>query len=173
MARIRAERGRCEFAFAAPHRRAGTTYVVNLLAEELVAQFDAKVAVVPTEALKGCDPKRLPQGFTEQSPKLWTAVPDETLEHRPDFALENMWVSPGEHDFDFVLIDCPALDSNAQALRWAAEVDGLVLVVEAGVTRVEQIETAQRLLQSAAGRLAGTILNRRTYPIPKFLYKLL
>ena len=173
MARVHAERGRCVFAFTAPNRRAGTTYVVNLLAGELVSQFDATVAVVPAEALKGCDPKRLPQGFTEQSPNLWTAVPDETLEHMPDFALENVWISPGAQNFDFVLVDCPALDNSPQALRWASEVDGMLLVVEAGVTRVEQIETAQRLLQTSAGRLTGIILNRRTYPIPRFLYKLL
>ena len=173
MARVHAERGQCVFAFTAANRRAGATYVVNLLAEELVAQFDATVAVVPTEALKGCDPKRLPQGFTEQSPNLWTAVPDEALEHMPDFALENVWISPGPHNFDFVLVDCPALDTNPLALRWASEVDGVVLVIEAGETRLEQIVTAQRLLKTAAGRLVGIILNRRTYPIPRFLYKLL
>ena len=173
MARTRAEKGHCTFAFTAPNRRAGTTYVVSLLADELVAQFDATVAVVPADALKNCDPKRLPQGFTEQSHKLWKAVPDETLEHMPDFALENVWISADAKNFDFILIDCPSLDFNPLALRWASEVDGVVLVLQAGETRLEQIDTAQRLLRSSPGRLAGMILNKRTYPIPKFLYKLL
>lgn len=173
MERIRAERGQCIFVFTAPNRKAGTTYVVNLVAEQLAMQIDATIAVVPTEALKGCDPKKLPQGYTEQGDKLWTAVPDETLNHMPDFALENVWISPGAHGFDFVLVDCPSLDSSPLALRWAAAVDGVVMVVEAGRTRVDQIETAQRLLKASAGRLQGLVLNRRTYPIPKFLYKIL
>ena len=173
MARMHAERGRCVIVFTAPNRRAGTSYVVQLLAEELASQFESTVAVVPTEALKGCDPKHLPQGFVEQSHNLWTAVADQALEQMPEFALENVWVSPGNHSFDYVLIDCPSLDSSAQALRWAATVDGVILVVQAGVTRIEQIETAQRLLQTSSGHLAGIVLNRRTYPIPKFLYKIL
>ena len=173
MARVHSEKGRCVFAFTAPNRHAGTTHVVSLVAGELLAQFDATVAIVPTEALKGCDPKRLPQGFTEQSPNLWTAVPDETLQHMPDFALENVWISPGSHNFDFVLIDCPALSVNPVALRWAGEVDGIVCVVQAGVTRVDQIQSAQRLLEASSTKLAGMILNRRTYPIPNFLFKLL
>ena len=173
MARMRAERGRCVIVFTAPNRRAGTSYVVKLLAEELASQCKSTVAVVPTEALKGCDPKHLPQGFVEQSHNLWTAVADQVLEQMPQFALENVWVSPGDHNFDYVLIDCPSLDSSAQALRWAATVDGVILVVQAGVTRIEQIDTAQRLLQTSSGHLAGIVLNRRTYPIPKFLYKIL
>ena len=173
MARVRAERGKCIFAVTAPNRHAGTSYVVNLLAMELASQFDAKVAVLPTECLKGCDPKHLPQGFTEQRPNLWTAVPDQTLEQMPDFALENVLISPGADNFGFVLVDCPALEANSQALRWTSGVDGVLLVVEAGKTRIGQIEKAQRLVQSSAGHLAGIILNRRRYPIPEFLYKFL
>ena len=173
MERVRAEHGRCVFVFTAPSRKTGTTYVVNMIAEELTAQFDATIAVIPTEALKGCDPKKMPQGYVEQAPKLWAAVPDEALNHMPDFALESVWISPGANGFDFVLVDCPALEASPVALRWAAEVDGVVMVVQAGSTRIDQIESAQRLLQSSAGKLKGMILNRRTYPIPRFLYKIL
>lgn len=175
LARIHADQGRCVIVFTAPSRRAGTTYVVNLLAEELAAQFDATIGVIPTEALKGCEPKRLPQGFVQQSENLWTAISDQSLQQMPDFALGNVRISPGNQDpgFDFVLIDCPALDASALALRWASDVDGVLLVVEAGETRSEQIETAQRLLQTSTGQLTGLVLNKRTYPIPKFLYNIL
>src|SRR5882724_5707630 len=67
MVRIHSERGRCVYSVTAPNRRAGVTYVVNLLAKELASQLGAKVAVISSEALKGCDPGHLPQGFTEQS----------------------------------------------------------------------------------------------------------
>jgi Mrp family chromosome partitioning ATPase len=174
MARVHSTRGRSIFALTAASRRAGTSHVVNLLAEELVLQYEATVAIVPSEALKGGDPKRLPQGFIEHAPNIWTAVADQALEQMPDFALESVWVSPGAKNFDFILIDCPALDQNAQTLRWIDLADGVFLVVEAGVTRIAQIASAVRSLNSAPPRrLAGLILNRRTYPIPGFLYRLL
>jgi len=58
-------------------------------------------------------------------------------------------------------------------LRWTNSADGVFLVVAAGMTHVNQIEETQRLLKASASRLEGIILNRRNYPIPKFLYKLL
>ena len=173
MVRVYAERGRAVFALAAPNRGAGTSYVVNLLAQELVRQFDCTVAIVPSDALKGTDPKQLPQGFMEDSPKVWSAVADKALERMPDFALENVWISRGAQNFDFVLLDCPALASNAQTVRWASGADGMFLVVEAGVTKAPQIQLAQRSLVATGSNLQGIILNRRTYPIPKVFYKLL
>ncbi|HEY3738975.1 MAG TPA: hypothetical protein VGL53_03980 [Bryobacteraceae bacterium] len=174
MARIHRDQGRSIFALTAPNRRAGTSYVVNLLAEELVSQFEATVGIVPAAAFKGVDATRIPQGFVEHAPNIWTAVSDQTLENMPDFALEGVCVSSGGSHCDFILIDCPALDCSSQALRSASIADGIFLVVEAGVTRTEQIEAAVRLLDAPpARRLQGIILNRRTYPIPKFLYQLL
>jgi len=174
MARVRAETGRGLFVLTAPHRKAGTTYVIDLLAKELTLQLDATVAVIPGEALKGTDPKRLPQGYIEHSQNIWTAVPDQSLDQMPDFALENVWVSPGKPNFDFILVDCPAITGNLQTVRWANAADGVFLVVEAGVTKVDQIEAAERALHGGPGkRLKGIVLNRRTYPIPSFLYRLL
>ncbi len=173
MARVRSEREQGVFAFTAPNRGAGTSYVINLLATELAKQFDCTVAVIPTEAIKGADPRKLPQGYIEHAPKIWTAVPDRELEQMPDFALENVWISTTGQNFDFVLVDCPALAGNSQALRWTAAADGVFLIVEAGVTQISQIESAQRMLHTANSRFEGIVINRRTYPIPKFVYQLL
>jgi hypothetical protein len=173
MARVHAERGRAIFALTSANKGAGTTYIVNLLAQELVRQFDCTVAIVGPDALKGADPKQLPQGFIEESPHVWSAVADKALAQMPDFALENIWISRGAQNFDFVLIDCPSLASNSQTVRWANTAHGVFLIVEAGVTKRYQIESATRTLQATGSHLQGIILNRRTYPIPKALYKLL
>ena len=138
-----------------------------------MSQFDCTVAVIPTDAIKGSDPRHLPQGYMERSPSIWTAVPDRELQQMPDFALENVWISTTGQNFDFVLVDCPSLATNSQALRWTGAADGVFLVVEAGATQISQIEAAHRMLRTSKSRLEGIILNRRTYPIPKFLYKLL
>ena len=173
MTRVRSELGTAAFAFTAPNRHAGTSFIVNLVAEELPRQFDCTVAILPTAALKDGDPRRLPQGFIAHAPNIWTAVPDKDLGQMPDFALQSVWINSNPENFDFILIDLPALNASSQALRWAKAGNGVLLVVEAGVTQINQIEEAQRQLRSAGGRLAGMILNRRTYPVPRFLYRFL
>ncbi len=73
-------------------------------------------------------------------------------------------------EFDFVLIDSPALNLYTDAVRLGSACDGLTLVLKANSTRRE---TAHRVLQDIKGanvRLLGAVLNRRTFPLPEVLY---
>lgn len=173
MAHLRAERGSGMFAFTAPHWRAGTTHVVNLVADELVRRYRCTVAVMPAAAVRERHPTQVSEGYLERSPGVYVAASGTELQHVPDFALEKIWISPEGNDFDFTLVDCPALLSAPQALRWTHSANGVFLVVAAGLTHVNQIEEAQRLLKDSGSRLEGVILNRRSYPIPELLYNLL
>jgi hypothetical protein len=73
--------------------------------------------------------------------------------------------------YQYILIDCPALESGSHALSLGNQVDGTVLVVRAGYGTKRQIQQATRLLSFGSNRLLGCILNRRTYPIPNWLYR--
>ncbi len=170
MVHLHAERGASTFAFVAPHWRTGTTHVTGLVAEELAGRHRCTVAVMPTAALKESHKS---QNFIERSPGVYIAAPQEAFEDVGEMALEKIWISPTAKDFDFTLMDCPALMGAPQALRWTHSADGVFLVVAAGQTHVNQIQEAQRLLKNSASRLEGIILNRRSYPIPALLYKLL
>jgi Mrp family chromosome partitioning ATPase len=44
-------------------------------------------------------------------------------------------------------------------------------VVAAGETKRDQIVHAQKLLEILSCDVLGVILNKRTHPIPKFIYK--
>jgi hypothetical protein len=173
MVLIHDERGPGMFAFAAPYWRTGTTHVVNLVADELVRRYRCTVAVMPAAALKESEPSDLPQSFFERSAGVYAAASDEEFHQLSELALEKVWIRPAANDFDFILADCPALLCGAQALRWTSAADGVFLVVGAGQTHVNQIEEAQRLLKDSGSRLEGIVLNRRSYPIPELLYKLL
>ena len=73
-------------------------------------------------------------------------------------------------EFDFVLIDAPAMNLYSDAVRLGSACDGLVLVLKANSTRRE---TALRVLQdlkAANVRLLGAVLNKRSFPIPEVLY---
>jgi len=75
--------------------------------------------------------------------------------------------------FDAIAIDCGSLEKSFDLLRVAREADGVVLVVEAGRTSKSQIDRAAKLVSESGGTLLGFVLNKRRYPIPRWLYRLL
>ena len=70
-----------------------------------------------------------------------------------------------------MLIDCPAIREGNDLLSLAPFVDGIILVVEAGGTRKEQILHAEKAIGFARGKLLGHILNKRRYDVPEWLYR--
>jgi cellulose biosynthesis protein BcsQ len=73
--------------------------------------------------------------------------------------------------FDNILIDCGPIHESADAAVLASSVDGIVIVVEAGRSRREQILNAQRTIEQAGGKFLGFVLNKRRYPVPEWLYR--
>jgi Mrp family chromosome partitioning ATPase len=75
--------------------------------------------------------------------------------------------------YDCVLLDCGAL-SESMDLMWVAPAcDGVVLVVEAGRTGKGQLDRAVKVIREGRSTLLGCVLNKRRYPIPAWLYRLL
>jgi len=61
---------------------------------------------------------------------------------------------------DFVLIDSPPVLSVADTSVLAQKVDGVLVVVEAGLTRTEMFERAVTVLQRVKAHVLGTILTK-------------
>jgi protein-tyrosine kinase len=74
-------------------------------------------------------------------------------------------------DFSMVIVDTPSTLTDDTALSAAAQCDGILLVVQAEQTRWEIAQEAQARLRRAGAKFLGVVLNRRTYPIPEFLYR--
>lgn len=72
--------------------------------------------------------------------------------------------------FGFVLIDSPAVNLYADVTQLSSLVDGAILVLGADSTRRAAAIQARDALTSAKFRLLGAALNKRTFPIPEFLY---
>ncbi|HVN79572.1 MAG TPA: CpsD/CapB family tyrosine-protein kinase [Terriglobia bacterium] len=73
-------------------------------------------------------------------------------------------------NFAHVLIDAPPLNRYADAALLGGMSDGMILVLEANVTRRETVRRVKENLVAAKVKLLGTVLNKRTYPIPEGLY---
>ena len=74
-------------------------------------------------------------------------------------------------EFDYVLINVPAVTLDGAASLWGPLVDGVILVVEANLTRREVARKTKESLESANVRLLGAVLNNRTFPIPETIYR--
>jgi Mrp family chromosome partitioning ATPase len=72
-----------------------------------------------------------------------------------------------------VLLDCGAVNGAGQIWQVGQVVDDVFLVVAAGETTRDQITFAQRIVAQAGANLSGCILNKRTYPIPSLVHRLL
>ncbi|MGO9338923.1 MAG: CpsD/CapB family tyrosine-protein kinase [Terracidiphilus sp.] len=80
-------------------------------------------------------------------------------------------VSELRQEFEFVIIDAPPLTRYSDALVLGQLSDGLVLVLEADSTRREAASVAAASLRSANIPILAAVLNKRTFPIPKAIYK--
>jgi Mrp family chromosome partitioning ATPase len=89
------------------------------------------------------------------------------------FASDRLRSRLGElvEEFEFVLIDAPAVGSSSDAVLLGQMADGVVLVLEANSTRRETARMAKERLESANVKLLGAVLNNRTFPIPEALYR--
>ena len=81
----------------------------------------------------------------------------EPVKPRTPAAAEN-WLDSLRHDFDSILLDCPALESAPGGVAIAAMAEAAVLGVDAARTSKHQILLDQRVLRLSGVKLAGCIL---------------
>jgi protein-tyrosine kinase len=76
-----------------------------------------------------------------------------------------------KQNFDFIIFDAAPVVEFPDSYALAPKVDGIILVVEAEKTSIEDAQRAKRNIEQAGGRLLGVVLNRRKNYIPSFLRK--
>jgi protein-tyrosine kinase len=74
-------------------------------------------------------------------------------------------------EFDFLLVDVPAIGLYSDALPLGQLSDGIVLVIASNTTRRESARMAKQNLEDAEVTVLGAVLNKRTYPIPEAVYR--
>jgi Mrp family chromosome partitioning ATPase len=92
---------------------------------------------------------------------------------------ENGWSGPWLRDrlaelrqtFDYTILYGPPAGTCSEAALLASLCDGMVLVLQANLTRRVAAQRVREKLHSAKARLLGTVLSERTFPIPEAIYK--
>jgi capsular exopolysaccharide synthesis family protein len=71
---------------------------------------------------------------------------------------------------DYVIIDAPPLSRYSDAVLLGQQADGVVLILEADLTRRESATKATNDLRASNVPVLAAVLNKRTYPVPKAIY---
>ncbi|HMK33786.1 MAG TPA: CpsD/CapB family tyrosine-protein kinase [Desulfomonilaceae bacterium] len=75
--------------------------------------------------------------------------------------------------FRYILVDSPPVIQFIDSNIISGYTDGVVIVVESNATRSEVLDDAMERLKSGGAPILGTILNKREFHIPKWLYRYL
>ena len=73
--------------------------------------------------------------------------------------------------YDHVLVDSPPAGALADATILASKVDGIILVITAGETRVDDARDVKESLERAKGKVLGAVLNRVRYSTKDYRYR--
>jgi capsular exopolysaccharide synthesis family protein len=73
--------------------------------------------------------------------------------------------------YDLVIFDSAPLLGNPETILLANKTDGLIMVLNAEVTRWEVARSVKDDLEGANVRILGAILNRKQFVIPQAIYK--
>lgn len=179
------------FLFTAPDAAEGNTTVISNLGLILARDFKKKVLIIDTnsgqaDAHKIFEAPESPglaeiltggAGFAksarEVSPGLsLLSAGDAKLKTKNMLDSQKMAqiVKESRDLYEIVLIDCADLRHYRDAISLGPVCDGIVLVVAEGKTRRPAISTAAAPLKENNFSVIGSVLNGRTFALPKFVY---
>jgi len=161
------------FVFTSGAPGEGVTYVTNAVARELAAVSGKRVLIAATSSIGNFEPAashELNDPVMREGNGVFRLRPPATA-NRASRNKRFQLLAQLEELFPFVLVDGPALSTSAEALEFGARSRGVVLVAAAGKVRKNRLQLTKRMIDISGVPLLGCALNRRTYPIPEFLYK--
>jgi Mrp family chromosome partitioning ATPase len=182
--------------FTAPERHTGCSWLVSRVAQSLAERVEGSVCVV--DANLHWPAMHTLYGIPNERGLLQAAMqPDEPIRSfTTHLSQTNLWVVPAggpladstallssesmkvritelSREFDYVLIDTPAMKSCADSGAIGPLTDGVVLVLGAHSSKRDNALNTRMMLEAAKIPILGAVLNRRTFPVPDSLYQYL
>ena len=112
------------------------------------------------------------EGYWVLSANPETATALRPLGTRGGFAARLCpWIDRSREEMDLILLDCPSNLESTLRTELEGCIDGYVAVVDAGRTRRSSVQQLAAVLGDRRAPLLGFLLNRRRYPIPRWLHR--
>lgn len=106
---------------------------------------------------------------------LWCVPECGLRELSPEQATtERFWhwaLAELRNDFEYVVIEGPTTGASSESGMLGQLTDGIILVLEAHVTRKATARQIKETLESMRCRILGTVLSERTFPVPEGIYR--
>lgn len=177
-------KNRCDVVgFTSAHRGAGVSFISASVAERLAAATNGQILLISAsviELFRKCTLDVIQRAIRSNVlGNLAVVLSERTIEHvelRDSVRYERSVAETIDllrSQFRSVVIDIPSVMHSDLAVRYASSTDAMVLVVQAGRTKRREMVISCRRLQSAKGRIAGLLCNKRQYLIPRWLYNYL
>jgi capsular exopolysaccharide synthesis family protein len=128
----------------------------------------ASLAKLLGEAVPGRTPFRFEQGQVNVLPAGGVYSDPTSIFASREFS---EFLQAMQQTFDFIVLDGPPVFRYSETRLLASKVDATILVVRSGKTRKQIAYRAIQELETAGGKVLGTVVNRRKYYIPDWLYK--
>lgn len=87
------------------------------------------------------------------------AIPPDPSELLESKAMVNL-IAELKKDYDFVLVDAPPICSVTDAAILARLVDGVILVVASGETKIDSAKLSKKLLEKVDANILGVVLSK-------------
>lgn len=178
-----------QVVFSAVDRQTDITALCRCVAESLASEISGCVCLLDScrqIACAGSDRQpgsfhsdqerfgRLRDSSLQLSNRLWY-MSAEAFRGEHENGASGSWlkgrISELRLEFDYLVIQAPACGVTNEAASISRLCDGLVLILEANVTRRASAHKVKESLVAAHVRLLGTVLSERTFPIPKAIYE--
>lgn len=106
--------------------------------------------------------------------KLWVmgsgAIPENSIQALETHNIREIIDNYIMH-YPFIVVDGPSINNYSESILYSSQVERIVLVVHAGVTRAPVLAEALSRLPAAVGNKVEIVLNRRSFAIPWSIYK--
>jgi len=128
----------------------------------------ASLATLLEQAVPGQSPFRFEQGQVNVLPSGGKYSDPTSIFASREFS---EFLREMQRTFEFIVFDGPPVFRASETRLLASKVDATILVIRSGKTRKQIAYRAIQELENAGGKVLGTVLNRRQYYIPDWLYK--
>ena len=174
-------------AFVSALGREGVSFAVDHVATEAARQPGSRVAVLDMRAmLRRFEAEgHVSFGLQQDAARLFWKLSSEGSEDGGE--VRRMQQAAGtqgqfsarlvpllleaRREFDLILLDCPSLQESTVATELDVCADGYVAVVSAEMARKQNIDQMVAVLKETHAPLLGYTLNRRRYPVPRWLHR--
>jgi len=102
---------------------------------------------------------------------LWLVPPARKDGDQGNTARLHSYLGQVRREFEYSIVEGPPAGESNEAMAMAQFADGIILVLSAHRTRRVAARRAKEMLEAAQGRVLGTVLSDRIFPIPEGIYR--